>query len=355
MTIRVGVIGVNYGGRVHIPAYRNNPSYEVVAVCARAPERAQAAAREHQIPNWYTDARQLITSSDVDLISIASPPRTHSGFAAAALAAGKHTVVEIAYVASTLEARVLQDMAAEVRRVGVPAFVLRYTPVLRLISDLLAQNKIGAPRLMRFELLNDFLATPGQAARWMWDADNGGGILAGFVSHAIDLALRWFGPVREVDATLATLAEEMVPNGTAPLTSLADDTGFVTLHFESGMLATFSHSAVTAYPRTSIELHGSAGSVLIEGFGDEAAFLPLGERTAQTLYAPEQYLEETRGHSGLMGGFDLFLDRLAVAIAKGGAPADLPTLADGLAVTRIVDAAKMASRQHRRIKLSEVK
>jgi predicted dehydrogenase len=354
MTIRVGVIGVNNGGRVHIPAYKNNPSYEVVAVCARTPERAQAAAREHQISKWYTDARQLISSSDVDLVSIASPPRTHSGFAAAALAAGKHAVVEIAFVASTLEARVLQDMAAEMRRVGVPAFVLRYTPTLRQVSDLLAQGRIGAPRLMRFELLNDFLATPGQAARWMWDADNGGGILAGFVSHAIDLAVRWFGPVQEVDATLDTLAEEMVPKGTTPLTSLADDTGFVTLHFESGMLATFSHSAVTAYPRTSIELHGSAGSLLIEGFGDEAAFLPMGERAAQTLYAPEQYLEETRGHSGLMGGFGVFLDRLALAVANGSAPADLPTLADGLEVTRIVDAAKMASRQRRRIKLSEV-
>ena len=354
MTIRVGVIGVNNGGRVHIPAYKNNPSYEVVAVCARTPERAQAAAREHQISKWYTDARQLISSADVDLVSIASPPRTHSGFAAAALAAGKHAVVEIAFVASTLEARVLQDMAAEMRRVGVPAFVLRYTPTLRQVSDLIAQGKIGAPRLMRFELLNDFLATPGQAARWMWDADNGGGILAGFVSHAIDLAVRWFGPVQEVDATLDTLAEEMVPKGTTPLTSLADDTGFVTLHFESGMLATFSHSAVTAYPRTSIELHGSEGSLLIEGFGDEAAFLPMGERAAQTLYAPEQYLEETHGHSGLMGGFDVFLDRLALAVANGSAPADLPTLADGLEVTRIVDAAKMASRQRRRIKLSEV-
>lgn len=355
MTIRVGIIGLNYGARVHIPAYKNNPTYEVVAVCARTPEHAQAVAREHQIPKWYTDARQLITSPDVDLVSIASPPRTHSGLAAAALAAGKHAVVEIAYVASTLEARVLVDMAAEMRRVGVPAFVFRYTPTLRLISDLLAQNKIGAPRLMRFESLNDFLAVPGQAARWMWDADNGGGILAGFTSHAIDLALRWFGPVREVDATLATLANSSVPKGTAPLTALADDTGFITLHFENGMLATFSHSAVTAYPRTSIELHGSEGSLLIEGFGDEAAFLPMGESAAQTLFSPVQYLEETRGHSGLMGSFDVFLDRLAVAISHGSAPPDLPTLADGLEVTRIVDAARQASRQHRRVKLSEVK
>ena len=246
-------------------------------------------------------------------------------------------------------------MATEVRRVGVPAFVLRYTPILRLVSDLLAQNKIGAPRLMRFESFNNFLAAPGQAARWMWDGENGGGILAGFTSHAIDLALRWFGPVREVDATLATLAEMNSQAGTGPMTTLADDTGFVTLHFENEMLATFSHSAVTAYPRTSIELHGSEGSLLIEGFGDEAAFLPMGVRTAQTLYAPEAYLEETRGHSGLMGGFALFLDRLAVAISNGTLPGDLPTLADGVEVTRIVDAAKMASRQHRRVQLSEVK
>jgi predicted dehydrogenase len=353
MTIRVGIIGLNYGARVHIPAFKNNPAYEVVAVCARTPEHAQAVAREHQIPRWYTDARQLILS-DLDLVSIVSPPRTHSGFAAAALAAGKHALVEIAYVASTLEARVLMDMSAEMRRVGVPAFVLRYTPTLRLISDLLAESKIGTPRLMRFESFNSFLSAPGQAARWMWDADNGGGILAGYTSHAIDLALRWFGPVSDVDAALATFAETAAPgaNGAAPL---ADDTGFVTLHFENGMLATFSHSAVTAYPHTSIELHGSAGSLLIEGFGDEAAFLPMGESTAQTLFPPVQYLEETRGHSGLMGGFDVFLDRLALAVSDGAPPPDLPTLADGLEVTRVVDAARMASRQRRRVKLSEIK
>ena len=351
MAIRVGIIGLNYGARVHIPAYKNNPGYDLVAVCARTPEHAEAVAREHGIPRWYTDARQLITS-DLDLVSVASPPRTHSGFAAAALAARRHTVVEIAFVASTLEARVLLDMATEMRRVGAPAFVLRYTPTLRMVSDLLVQNAIGRPRLMRFESFNSFLAQPGPGSRWMWDGDNGGGILAGSTSHAIDLARRWFGPVAEVDGTLATFAEVTAPDGAGPL---ADDTGFVTLHFENGMLATFSHSAVTAYPRTSIELHGSDGSLLVEGFGDEAALLLMGEQTAQTLFPPEEYLEETRGHSGLLGGFDVFLDRLAAAIAESAPPPDLPSLTDGLEVTRIVDAAKLASRQRRRIKVAEVR
>jgi predicted dehydrogenase len=351
MSIRVGVIGLNYGARVHIASYKDNPAYDVAAVCARTPEKAQAVARDYDIPRWYTDAKQLIMS-EVDLVSIASPPRTHSGFAAAALAAGKHAVVEIAFVASTLEARVLLDMAMEMKRVGAPAFVFRYTPTLRMVSDLLAQGRIGAPRLMRFELFNDFLLRPDRVPRWMWDGDNGGGIMAGYVSHAFDLARRWFGPAREVDATLATFSQVDMPDGAVPL---GDDTGVVTFHFDNDVMAVFSHSAVTAYPRTSIELHGTEGSLLIEGFGDEAAFLPQGEREAQVLFPPEQYLEETRGHSGLLGGFDVFLDRLAAAINEGQSPPDLPTLVDGLEVTRMVDAAKMASRQKRRVKVSDIR
>jgi predicted dehydrogenase len=356
MTVRVGVIGLNYGAQVHIPAYKANPAYELVAVCARSAAQAETVAREEHVAKWYTDARQLITSKEVDLVSIASPPRTHAGFAAAAFAAGKHAVVEIGFAPSALDARVLLDMSTEMRCIGAPAFVMRYTPTVRMVTDMLAAGKIGQPRLMRFEFFSSFLAQPGQRFRWIWDSDNGGGMLAGFTSHALDLAQRWFGPVKEVDATLVTFTDVNIPEGTQPLTGpLADDTGFVVVHFESGVIATFSHSGVTAYPRTSIELHGTEASLLIEGFGDEASLLPIGETDAQPLFPPETYLEETRGHSGLLGGFDVFLDKLAVAISNGAPPGDLPTLADGLEVTRLIDAAKLASRLRRRVRLDEVK
>jgi predicted dehydrogenase len=356
MTIRVGVIGLNYGLQVHLPAYKANPAFEVVAISARTAAHAEAVAREEQIPNWYTDARQLITSNEVDLVSIASPPRTHAGFAAAAFAAGKHAVIEIGFAPSTLDARVLLDMSAEMHRVGAPAFVMRYTPTVRLVTDMLAEGAIGQPRLMRFEFFNSFLAKPGQKFRWIWDSENGGGVLAGFTSHALDLARRWFGPVREVDAALTTFTDVDIPEGTQPLTGpLADDTGLVVLHFENGVIATFSHSGVTAYPRTGIEIHGTEASLLIEGFGDEATLVPMGESGPQPLYPPEAYLEETRGHSGLLGGFDVFLDKLALAITNGAAPADLPSLADGLEVTRLIDAAKLASRLRRRVRIEEVK
>ena len=350
MPIRVGLIGLNYGERVHLPAYKANPKYELVAVCARTPGRAEAAAKEHNIAQWFTDPRELIASK-LDLVSIASPPVTHSGLAAAALSAGKHAVVEIAFAPSAPDAQVLIGMARDFKRVGAAAYVLRYTPTLRLVSDRLAQKAIGQPRVMRFDFFTNFLALSKQSYRWMWDGANGGGVLSGFVSHAIDLAHCWFGPVREVDATLATFAEVTAPAGSGPL---ADDTGFCTLLFENGVIAAFSHSAVSPYPQTKIELHGSEASLIIEGFGDEVSLLRLGDTNLQPQYPPPHYLEATRGGSGLPGGFAIFLDELARAIETGATPPAFPTFTDGWQVTRILDAIKLAAREKRRVALGEI-
>jgi predicted dehydrogenase len=349
MTIRVGVIGLDYGAQVHVPAFKENLKYDVAAVCSRAPGRAEAFAREHHIPHWYTDARQLV-ASDLDLVSIATPPHTHAGYAAMALARRKHIVVETAFVPSVADARVLIDLTRSVKKVGAAAFVLRYKPHLRMVSDLLAQNKIGAPRLMRFEFFSNFLVLPDEHNQWMWDGANGGGILANYGSHAIDLALRWFGPVREVEGALTALSSA----APSDRERLADDTGNVTLLFESGLLATLTFSAVTAVPRTSMELHGTDGSLLLSGFGDDVAFVGMGAEDSESLFPPMEYLEETRGQSGLSGAFSSFLDDLARAIQDDAASPLLPTLADGLAVTRVLEAVQLAARERRRVALSDV-
>jgi predicted dehydrogenase len=47
-TIRVGVIGTGFGAAVHIPALHFLPETEVVAVCARRPERTRLVAAQRQ-------------------------------------------------------------------------------------------------------------------------------------------------------------------------------------------------------------------------------------------------------------------------------------------------------------------
>ncbi|MCS6909136.1 MAG: Gfo/Idh/MocA family oxidoreductase [Anaerolineales bacterium] len=355
MPIRVGVIGLNASGQMQVAAFKENPRYEVVAVCTRLAEQAEAFAREHHIPRWYTDPR-LVINSDVDLISIATAPSTHAGLVAAALARRRHVLSEIAFMPSTSDARVVNDLLKNAHCVGVTAFALRYKPHLRLITDMLAQQALGPVQVMCFDYFSDDLtsapgATGALSQSWMWDAEKGGGVLASYVAHALDIAMQWFGPIRDVEATLTTLSRRDIPTGVA---QLADDTGHLTLHFESGVLGLFRYSAATALHRIGMELHGTEGSLLVEGFGDEVSVIWRNSEAPQTLYPPTQYLEETRGHSGLAGALTVFLERLGLAISEGRLLPDLPTFADGLRVTQVVDALRKAAQENRRVAVSEI-
>jgi predicted dehydrogenase len=350
MAIRVGLLGLNYGARVHIPIYKENSRYDLVAVCARTPGRAEAVARAHRIPEWYSDVRTFL-HSDIDLVSIATPPVTHAPLAAAAVVAGKHALVEVAFVGRASDARLLARLAHERGRVAAAAYALRYVPTLRLASDMMAQGVIGEPRLMRMDFFSSFMALPGSEYRWFWEAENGGGILAGVIAHGLDLARCWFGEVREIEASLSTLSTPPeLPEGI----TAADDTGLVTLHFVSGMVATFNFSAATAFRRVAIELHGSQASLLVDGFGDDLSILKMDGTRPQTVYAPGSYLEETRGQNGLLGGFQTLVGRLAEPLSGGPLPPDLPTFAEGYEVARLLDAARLASKERRRVHLDEV-
>ena len=349
MTIRVGIIGLHQGLTVHLPAYAASAKYEVSAVCDRNAALAQEVAQTHHVPRWSTDAAQLISSPDVDLVSIATPPRTHASLATAALKAGKHVVVETPFVCNQAEVRSLMSLW-RLHRIGAPAYVLRHAPHLRLVTDLLAQRRVGRPHLMRVDIFSDFLVQADQNYRWMWDGDYGGGVLANFAATVFDLALRWFGPVRDVSADLTTLLRKTPPEGAL---TLADDTGFATMRFENGLLAHFSFSAATAWNQTHMEIHGTEGSLLINGFGEDVTLVRMGDGATEPLISPESYLEESRGHVSLAGGFQVFVERLAEAIG-GNPPADLPTFADGLEVTRLMEAIRLAARDRRTVAVAEI-
>jgi len=350
MSIRVGLIGLHYGAQVHLPAFKANTKYDLVAVCARTPGAAEAVAAEHHIPYWYTDARQLMAAR-VDLIAIASPPPTHAGYAAAALAAGKHVLVEVAYTGCAADARVLTELAQAHGRQGAVAYALRFVPTLRHVTNVLDQGVLGRLRLMHMDFYNSFLAEAPNTYPWMWAADHGGGIFANFMAHGLDLACRWFGPVAAVEAGYGTRAPLTArPAGAAP----AEDTGVVAVQFEGGMFATFSFSAVVATRRNQMTLHGSKGSLMVDNYGESAELLNLGDDTPRPLYPPTVYLEETRGETGLLGGFPVLLDRLAAAINGDGPATDLPTLEEAFEIQRVVDATRIAAREHRQVYIREV-
>ena len=71
------------------PAFNMIEGSKVVAVMSRDEEKVKSYAIRHNIPNWYTDAQELIGDENVNAIYIATPPSSHATFAIMAMKAGK--------------------------------------------------------------------------------------------------------------------------------------------------------------------------------------------------------------------------------------------------------------------------
>jgi predicted dehydrogenase len=63
-TLRVGIIGTGFG-RMHLLGYRQCANVQVVAVCQRTKEKAEAFAREFGIPHLFTDYRDLLSATQI--------------------------------------------------------------------------------------------------------------------------------------------------------------------------------------------------------------------------------------------------------------------------------------------------
>ncbi len=89
--VRAGVIGAGVFGGHHAGKYASDPRVEFVGVYDPHPDRRAALAGRHGA-RAFAELQALL--EDVDAVTVASPAHTHGQVALAALAAGRHVLVE---------------------------------------------------------------------------------------------------------------------------------------------------------------------------------------------------------------------------------------------------------------------
>jgi predicted dehydrogenase len=94
--IRVGIIGA--GGIVrgaHLtPGWLADPDAEIIAVCDLNEPLARKLAADFNIPNVFTDFREMLKLKELDAVDICTPNKAHTAPVLAALEAGKHVLCE---------------------------------------------------------------------------------------------------------------------------------------------------------------------------------------------------------------------------------------------------------------------
>src|SRR5688572_1037941 len=99
----VGIVGAGSIGRMHIKACKELGA-RVAVVSSRREEQARTVAREEEC-DFTTDPLALVARPDLDLVVITTSSGSHARLALAALAAGKHVVVEKPMAMNAAEAR----------------------------------------------------------------------------------------------------------------------------------------------------------------------------------------------------------------------------------------------------------
>jgi predicted dehydrogenase len=214
--LRVGVIGLGFMGRVHVAAYRaaDAAGLKNRLVAVSDPDPARRAGRvpaTGNLPLGESPARlfdprevdghdkpeDLLARKDIDLVSICTWTESHVDLALAALAAGKHVLVEKPVALRERTAARLAAAARASTTLCMPAMCMRFWPGWSLLREALGDGRWGAARSAVFRRLG---SRPPWAAGFYGDGERSGGALFDLHVHDADL-VRWlFGPPHSVQS-----------------------------------------------------------------------------------------------------------------------------------------------------------
>ncbi|MCS7188212.1 MAG: Gfo/Idh/MocA family oxidoreductase [Bacteroidia bacterium] len=130
--VRLGIVGLGYMGRLHLQKALQSPRTQVVALFDTSPT-CHIELQEKGLP-VVDDYETLLAK--VDAVIIASPTPTHVFYAAAALRAQKHILIEKPVVTTPEELDLLLRLQEEMDVVTVVGHIERFNPAFRSLWPL---------------------------------------------------------------------------------------------------------------------------------------------------------------------------------------------------------------------------
>lgn len=339
--LRVGLVGYGASGRgIHTPLLKELGQHVTVVVTRTHAEQVKADwPRATVVP----DVPGLLAhSSVVDLVVVASPTGQHAADVAVLVKAGLPVLVDKPLATTERSAFELVRLATQHGARLTVFHNRRWDPEQLTLAALLKRGELG--RVHRFERRWErFRPIPLQ--RWKELDPDAGGLLLDLGSHLVDSAVQLFGPVASVYAELRTLTTPAVDDVFLSLSHAPDDEGHQVISH-----LTASGLVGAPGPRTRV-------------LGDKAAYLVTRFESEPTPFAVFDEGKRVPPHEGWLvrgaerepvpvepgGHADLY--RAVVHWAVEGGPAPVDPL-DAVRVARVLDAARVAAKEGRPVKLA---
>jgi predicted dehydrogenase len=202
--LRVGLVGCGAVAEWHVDSgYRAVPeSARVVATCDMRLDRAAALASPLEA-TAYVDLDLMLRDPQVEAVDLCSPHPLHAPMALAALAAGKHVLVEKPLATTVADGAAMVALAAERGLTLCVSENYPFSEPFRRAKAMIEAGEIGrvvALRSHRVGYLEGIWLRDG----WRQDARQaGGGMLLDQGCHYTNILRMLGGPITHVAATAA--------------------------------------------------------------------------------------------------------------------------------------------------------
>ncbi|MEA2710842.1 MAG: hypothetical protein QOF78_3443 [Phycisphaerales bacterium] len=251
---RIGLIGCGWVTEYHLKAY-TQAGYDVAALCDC--DEVKAIERQKQFyprAAVYTDANQLLSRDDIDVVDIATHPAERVALIESALNAGKHVLSQKPFVLDLDTGERLVALAKRKNRKLAVNQNGRWAPHWSYLRQLVAGGHLG-------DVMSAHLAVH-------WDHNWTAGTPFDKVHHLIlyDFAIHWFDIVTQFlphKKALRVYASHAIAPGQRAKPPLL---GQVSIEFEQNAQATLVFDGSTPFgPLDTTFLAGTLGSARSEG------------------------------------------------------------------------------------------
>jgi predicted dehydrogenase len=147
--VKWGIVSTANINRKVIPGAHASDKVDLVGVASRDQPRADAYAREWEIPRAYGSYEALLDDPEIEAVYISLPNTMHAEWSIKALEAGKHVLCEKPFTRHTDEVTEAFDTAERTGRLLSEAFMYRHNPQTKQLVELVKQGTIGELRVIR--------------------------------------------------------------------------------------------------------------------------------------------------------------------------------------------------------------
>lgn len=333
--LRVCVIGMGPIGNNHATIYQSLPEAELVGVCDRQSDRAEAAGAKYKVPA-YRDAQKMLDELKPDLVSVATGgfeyASDHYEPTLQALRSGAHVLCEKPICNDLVKAAEMVRVARELNRCFAIDLNHRFTPAARTAKQWQIDGRIGE---LLFINMNLWIGRFGNFDTEFYH-------MKALNPHSVDIVRYFGGDIEEVQCFAMKAAGRQIYS-----------TQSMNLRFACGAVGhiTSSYDIKRGHPMERCEVAGVNGRLVFEDMWREA-----------TLYPADSWIKEVYTNP-VFGGygqfFDTFADRIATfvrEVAAGTRPEDIDGSGQaGLEASRVIHAAiESVRRGGQPVKVAEI-